>query len=68
MVEHEDNREAKVNVGFHYGMRLVETGSFGPAVQTLRDARETAQAISADHPALAGIGQMLAEIGEPGNA
>ena len=68
MVEHEDNREAKVNVRFHYGMRLVETGSFGPAVQTLRDARETAQAISGDHPALAGIGQMLAEIGEPGNA
>ena len=68
MIEHEGNREAEVNIGFHYGMRLFNTGSFGSAVQTLRDAREAVQAISGDHPALAGIGQMLAEIGERGNA
>ena len=31
-------------------------------------ANEAAQSISADHPALAGIGELLAEIGERGKA
>ena len=68
MNEHKGNREAEVNIGFHYGMRLVNTGNFRSAVQTLRVANEAAQSISGDHPALAGIGEMLAEIGERGNA
>ena len=68
MKEHEGNREAEVNIGFHYGMRLVEMGNFRSAVQTLRAANETAESISGDHPALVGIEELLAEIGERGTA
>ena len=68
MNEHEGNRETEVNIGFHYGMRVVDTGNFRSAVQTLRAANEAAHSISGDHPALAGIGELLAEIGERGNA
>ena len=68
MNEYESNREAEVNIGFHYGMRLVDAGSFRSAVQTLRVANEAARSISGDHPALAGIGDLLAEIGERGKA
>ena len=68
MNEYESNREAEVNIGFHYGMRLVDAGSFRSAVQTLRVANEAARSISGDHPALAGIGELLAEIGERGKA
>ena len=68
MKEHEANREAAVNIGFHYGMRLVATGNHRSAVQTLRGANEAALSISGDHPALAGIGELLAEIGERGKS
>ena len=67
-VEHEGNREAKVNIGFHYAMRLFNAGQFVSAFEVLRDASEVAQAISRDHPALPGIRALLAEIGKPGNA
>ena len=59
MDEHRGNREAEVNIGFHYGLRLVNGRCYEVAVPTLREARATAQAISEDHPALAGIDQML---------
>ena len=61
-VEHEADREAQVNIGFHYGMRLVELECFGSAVRTLRRARETAKAISGEHRALPGLDEMLAQI------
>ena len=64
MIEHEGNEEARVNIGFHYGMRLATAGKYDSAIQTLRAARATAQAISGDHPAIAGIDQMLADIDE----
>ena len=42
MNEHEGNREAEVNIGFHYGMQLLNTGNFRSAVQTLRCERSGA--------------------------
>ena len=68
MVEHAGNGEAKVNIGFHYAMRLCNAGEFVSAVEVLRDAGEVAQTIGREHPALPGIRAMLAKIGKPGNA
>lgn len=68
MNEHKGNREAEVNIGFHYGLRLFDGRRYEAAVPTLREARATAQAISEDHPALAGIDQMLVAIAEEGGA
>ena len=64
MTEHQGNQKARVNIGFYYGMRLVNEGRYESAVQTLREAQALAQGISEDHPALPGIGQMLAAIEE----
>ncbi|MCY3929819.1 MAG: restriction endonuclease [Acidobacteria bacterium] len=63
-VEHEDAAEAQVNIGFHYGMRLVDAESFESALRELRSARRTAEAISDEHPALPGIDEMLNGIQE----
>ena len=68
MIEHEGNLEAEVNIGFHYGMLLLERKRLGSAEKTLRDARANAQAISGDHPALPGIDEMLGKIGERGSS
>ena len=68
MEEHKGNREAEVNIGFHYGLRLVDGGRYEAAVPALREARVTAQAISEDHPALVGIEQMLVAIEQGSDA
>ena len=68
MIEHAGDREAEVNIGFHYGLWLVEAEHRESALQTLRGAERAALSISRHHPALAGIGEMLAEIGVRGNA
>lgn len=68
MVENEGNREAKVNIEFHYSMRLFNAGKFASAFEMLRDASKVAQAISRDHPALPGICAMLGELKKRGNA
>lgn len=62
--EHSDNPEAVVNVGFHYGMVLVESGDRNRAREWLRRAETAALAVSADHQALSGIDEMLSEIRE----
>ena len=60
-LEHDGNREAQVNIGFHYGMRLVELQFFESAERTLLRAQKAALAISREHPALPGIGEMLTQ-------
>ena len=62
--EHSDNPEAVVNVGFHYGMLLVESGGGNTAREWLRRAEAAALSVSADHQALSGIREMLSEIRE----
>lgn len=60
--EHSDNPEAVVNVGFHYGMLLVECGDRNTARKWLRRAGKAASSVSVDHQALSGIREMLSEI------
>ena len=62
MIEHEEHRGAKVNIEFHYAMRLFNAGQFVSAFEILCDASKVAQAISRDHPALPGIRAMLGEV------
>ena len=68
MTEHAGDSEAEVNIAFHHGLRLVETGHRESAIQTLLRAQRVALSISADHPALAGIGETLAELSVGGTA
>lgn len=68
VTEHTGDREAEVNIGFHYGLQLLNSGNLESAVQTLDGAKRVARSISSSHSALAGITNMLREVRAGENA